>query len=102
MLDDEKIIENLDEMAAVLAGVSDKTLIADFLTELFTPAERADVAARWALIKALNRKTPQRAIARELGVSLCKITRGSKELRKPASAFSRMLALLEDGGGKRR
>jgi TrpR family trp operon transcriptional repressor len=98
MLDDGKVTENLDEMAAVLAGLSDKTLISDFLTDLFTPAERADVAARWALIKALNRKTPQRVIARELGVSLCKITRGSKELRKPASAFSRMLALLETGG----
>jgi TrpR family trp operon transcriptional repressor len=95
MLDAEKVCENLDEMATVLAGVSDKALIADFFNDLFTPAERADMASRWALIKELNRKTPQRTIAKELGVSLCKITRGSKELRKPDSAFSRMLELLE-------
>jgi TrpR family trp operon transcriptional repressor len=95
MLEVEKINENLNEIAAVLAETSDKTLIADFFTDILTPAERADIAARWALIKALNKKTPQRTIAKELGVSLCKITRGSKELQKPASAFSRMLDRLD-------
>jgi TrpR family trp operon transcriptional repressor len=95
MLEHEKINENLDEIALVLSQISDRALIADFFTDILTPAERADIAARWALIKALNKKTPQRAIAKELGVSLCKITRGSRELQKPASAFSRMLDRLD-------
>ncbi|MDR0663559.1 MAG: trp operon repressor [Spirochaetaceae bacterium] len=89
------INENLDEMAAVLAETSDKSLIIDFFNCLFTPAELTDIEARWALIKALNKKTPQRTIAKDLGLSLCKITRGSKELQKPDSAFAKMLEKLE-------
>ncbi|MDR0409657.1 MAG: trp operon repressor [Spirochaetaceae bacterium] len=95
MLETKTINENIDELAAVLAGTEDKSLIADFFTDIFTPAERADIAARWALIKALNKKNPQRKIAKDLGLSLCKITRGSKELRKPNSALARMLQKLD-------
>jgi TrpR family trp operon transcriptional repressor len=54
-----------------------------------SPAEVADIAARWALVKALKQKIPQRKIAQDLGVSLCKIVRGSRELKKPGSAFRR-------------
>ncbi len=38
----------------------------------------------------------QRRVAQELGVSLCKITRGSKELKKPDSPFKAMLRLRDD------
>jgi TrpR family trp operon transcriptional repressor len=31
----------------------------------------------------------QRGIAKDLGISLCKITRGFRELKKPNSAFRR-------------
>jgi TrpR family trp operon transcriptional repressor len=42
-------------------------------------------------VKALKRKVPHREIAKDLGVSLCKITRGSRVLKRPDSAFSRIL-----------
>ncbi|GHV75132.1 hypothetical protein AGMMS49940_24340 [Spirochaetia bacterium] len=58
---------------------------------LLTPAETADVAARWALVKALDEGQPQREIAKNLGISLCEITRGSRELKKENSAFRRIL-----------
>jgi TrpR family trp operon transcriptional repressor len=91
--DDPLVAENLAELARRLAKTGDQGLIEDFFRCLLTPAEIADVAARWALVKALNRKTPQREIAGTLGLSLCKITRGSRELKKPNSAFRRMLEL---------
>jgi TrpR family trp operon transcriptional repressor len=94
MLEIQKIDENLAEMSALLAETNDKGLVMDFFRELFTPAECADIADRWALIKALNRGMPQRTIAKNLGLSLCKITRGSKELRKPDSALAKMLERL--------
>jgi TrpR family transcriptional regulator, trp operon repressor len=99
--DDPRVEINLDELASALAGTNDPVLIRDFLYCLLTPAEIADIAARWALVKELKRRTPQREIAKDLGVSLCKITRGSRELKKPGSAFQRILAAREcDQKGK--
>jgi TrpR family trp operon transcriptional repressor len=92
-IDDSRIEINLSELAGAMAMVNDPGLIKDFLCCLLTPAEIADIAVRWALVKELKRKTPQREIAKDLGVSLCKITRGSRELKKPGSAFQRMLAM---------
>jgi TrpR family trp operon transcriptional repressor len=92
--DDPLVPENLAELARILAKANEQGLIEDFFRCLLTPAEIADVAARWALVKSLDRKIPQREIAKNLGLSLCKITRGSRELKKPHSAFRRMLNLL--------
>ena len=90
-LDDPAVGENIGELARAFAATDDQAFIETFLRSLLTPGEIADVAARWALVKALDRKVPQREIARELGLSLCKITRGSRELKKENSAFRRML-----------
>ena len=91
-IDDPRVEENLSELALALAETKDPLLIKNFLRRLLTPAETADIAARWALVKALGRKTPQREIARTLGLSLCKITRGSREMKNPDRAFQKMLA----------
>jgi TrpR family trp operon transcriptional repressor len=95
-LDDPRVAENLSELAAALAKTGDSALIESFLRCLLTPAETADIAARWALVKALDNKTPQREIAKNLGISLCKITRGSRELKKPDSAFQQILGILRE------
>ncbi|HCM26657.1 MAG TPA: transcriptional regulator [Treponema sp.] len=92
-VDDPAVGENLGELSRAFAGSDDPELIEAFLRSLLTPSEIADVAARWALVKALDAKVPQREIARELGLSLCKITRGSRELKKPDSPFRHMLVL---------
>jgi TrpR family trp operon transcriptional repressor len=92
---DPRVQKNLSEMAETLAKIQDRKLIESFLRCLLTPAETADIAARWALVKALDRKIPQREIAKTLGLSLCKITRGSRELKKPGSGFQRILEVLK-------
>ncbi|MDR2111053.1 MAG: trp operon repressor [Spirochaetaceae bacterium] len=90
-IDDPRVEEYLGDLSRAMAETDDSGLIKDFLRCLLTPAETADIAARWALVKALDKKTPQRDIAKDLGLSLCKITRGSRELKKPGSAFQRIL-----------
>jgi TrpR family trp operon transcriptional repressor len=90
-INDPAVDENLSEISSALAKTEDAQLVKDFLRELLTPAETADIADRWALVKALDKKIPQRVIAKNLGLSLCKITRGSREIKKPNSAFRRML-----------
>jgi TrpR family trp operon transcriptional repressor len=92
--------ENINELAEVFADTGNAADIADYCYALFTPREIADLAKRWALVKALAQKIPQREIARSLQISLCKITRGSRELKKPDSAFHKMLEyVLEDEDG---
>ena len=91
----DKANKNLQELAQILSTVKEKELIEDFLHCLLTPAEVADIAGRWDLVKALWKKTPQREIAQKLGISLCKITRGSRELKKDNSAFMRILSKYE-------
>ena len=90
--DDPAVEENLSELASALAATKDALLIKNFLRRILTPAETANIAARWALVKALEQKIPQREIAKTLGLSLCKITRGSKEMKNPDQAFQKMLA----------
>ena len=93
-IDDPRVETNLTELAQVLSSVRESALVEDFLRCLLTPSEIADIAGRWALVKELEQKTPQREIAKNLGVSLCKITRGSRELKKDNSGFKRMLEHL--------
>ena len=87
---DEVITATMKELSHILA-TSDEQMIYDFLGCLFTPAERRDMANRWLLVKEIDKGTTQREIAKKFGMSLCKITRGSKELSKPDSAFRKIL-----------
>ncbi len=83
----------ISEMSQALEG-ADAALIEQFFYQLFTAAEADEMAKRWALVKELAKGTPQRKIAAQLGLSLCKITRGSRELKKPGSSFRRLLDKL--------
>lgn len=76
----------LRELAAVLTRL-DAAEVFDLFQAILTPQERAKIALRWKLVCMLEKGITQRAIAAELGVSLCKITRGSHELKYGPSAF---------------
>jgi TrpR family trp operon transcriptional repressor len=91
--DVELVSENISEMASALAKAANAELIEGFLYSLFTPSEADEIAKRWALVKDLSKGRPQRDIAKDLGLSLCKITRGSRELKKDESPFRRMLEI---------
>ena len=55
-----------------------------------------NIANRWLLVKEIDAGTTQREIANKFSMSLCKITRGSRELNKADSAFRKMLELLKN------
>ena len=90
--DTELVSANISEMARALSS-ADPSLVEEFLYSLFTASEADEIAKRWALVKQIANGRPQREIAKDLGLSLCKITRGSRELKKESSAFKRMLGL---------
>ncbi len=90
--DNDLISANIGEMARALESAG-ADHIEQFLYSLLTPSETDEIAKRWALVKEIAAGTPQREIAKSLGLSLCKITRGSRELKKEGSPFRRMLTL---------
>ncbi len=86
----------VQELAAVLSQTDDQELIKDFLESILTPNELAEVSTRWALVRLIDDGISQRKVADQLGLSLCKITRGSKELQKENSAFQRMINIVKE------
>lgn len=102
---DEPILENnmyddvdptpLNELAKALAQADDPDLIKEFLESLFTESEVTDISSRWTLVRLIERGMSQRTISRELGLSLCKITRGSRELKRDDSPFAHMIRLYQ-------
>ena len=81
----------LDEIALSLSQTSDPRLVERFLSSILTPAEIREISSRWALVQLLDQGVSQRQVAKKLGLSLCKITRGSRELKKRNSAFKQMI-----------
>jgi len=79
------------EFAAVLAEITDPAIMRNFIREILTPKEIDDFALRWQLVKELYRGDTQRTIAARHHISLCKITRGSKILKKKNSVTRSIL-----------
>lgn len=79
------------ELMAVFAELTDIDEMEQFFQEMFTPKEISDLVLRWQLLKELDQGRTQRRIAAEHNISLCKITRGSKVLKKSDSLTRRIL-----------
>lgn len=93
---------SLREIALALAHTRDEGLIERFLDSILTKSETEEVAKRWELVRLIAEGHSQRTIAKELGLSLCKITRGSRELKKENSAFAEMLKVYRQAESKAR
>lgn len=62
-----------------------------FLREILTEKEISDLTLRWQLLRELHAGEPQRKIAAKHGISLCKITRGSRILKADDSICAKIL-----------
>lgn len=67
-----------------------KLLLADILT----PQELESVSERWQEIQLLAKGMPQREIAKKLGISISKVTRGSNMLQYGSGGFRLFLKKL--------
>ncbi len=83
---------SLDDLVAIFSKTTDPKEMQQLLEELLTPKELKDLRLRWSLMKDLYRGKPQREIAASYGISLCKITRGSKILKQQGSYTKRILS----------
>ncbi len=103
-MDDKNAVENAkyldecyNELCRIFSITENPSDIDKFFKGLFTPAELKHFSERWLLVKELRSGKTQRQVAKEYNMSLCKITRGSKEMKNEESAFLQMLSLIEDG-----
>jgi len=81
----------LQELSSIISAMNSSEEVEEFLSQLLTPPEQTMIERRWEIVKLLHRGVPQREIASILGMSLCKVTRGARELKKEASVFRRIL-----------
>ena len=85
-----KVDGALRELADVLSQLKPAE-VSEVFDALLTPQERAKIALRWKLVCLLEKGETQRSIAAQLGVSLCKITRGSHELKYGPAGFKKAI-----------
>ena len=95
-ISDVVVQDSIKELSGLLAKIDDEAFIYDFLQCLLSKPELKAIASRWLIVKEIDNGTTQREIAKKFSMSLCKITRGSKELNKPDSAFRKMLSILKN------
>ena len=81
------------ELLRILQDVSKKgpKSLKPFLVDLLSENEYNDVVKRWQLIKKLDAGIPQRQIAKDLHISISKVTRGSHALK--GKGFKKALSL---------
>ena len=85
------------DLYKLVASARDVKEVEMLLKDLLTPQELDSVAERWQLIQMLDQGVPQRDIAKKLGISISKITRGSRMLQYGGGGFEVFLKRLRGG-----
>lgn len=80
--------KSLCRLIGAIAALKDPAKVETFLREILTPNEFHDLALRWELVELLAAGVSQRNISAQLGISLCKITRGAKILKSKKSVVA--------------
>ena len=78
-------INEIAEISTILADENNSSKINNFVIEMLTKSEVETLSKRWRILKMLSEGYTQREIAKELKVSLCKVTRGAQILKKDKS-----------------
>lgn len=84
------IVDRIAHIARVLATMREPKTVERLLRELLTESEADKLSLRWDIVRFLSEGKSQRTIAQKLGVSLCKITRGARELKRGGSILKRV------------
>ena len=74
-------MNNIKELSQIISKLKNDKEIYRILNELLTESELNVLSKRWCIVKMLKAGCTQREIAKELNVSLCKVTRGAKIIK---------------------
>ena len=81
----------MEEIAKLVSGLESCDEVYNFLFEMLSESELSLLSKRWRILNMLAEGRTQRDIASELGVSLCKVTRGSKILKNSNAVVTKYL-----------
>ena len=84
-------IDEIKNISQIIHQLKDETQIESFIKDLLTNSEIETLSKRWRILKMLINGQTQREISKILGVSLCKVTRGSKILKNKNSVITKYL-----------
>ena len=88
-------MKSKSELVDAFCAITDRDEMERFIHEILTENELEDVIFRWRLMKDLFHGETQRNIAKKHGISLCKITRGSRILKDKKSISLKLIKKLE-------
>ena len=84
-------MKTLKEISKLVKSIDTEAEITAFLRELLTESEIETLTKRWRILEMLKEGCTQREIAKELQVSLCKVTRGAKIMKDNKSILAKYL-----------
>ena len=87
--------KDFKDLYALFASVKTEKEAKMLLTDILTPQEVVSVQERWQIVKELDKGTSQRNISKKMGVSISKITRGSRMLQYGTGGFAYFLKKLK-------
>ena len=74
--------KQLDELATVFLSQKSEEEMKNLLEGILTPKELLEIPMRLQIVRMLKKGVPQHQIAKELGIGIATVTRGSKEIQK--------------------
>ena len=80
---------SIEEITNFILKLNSKEEAQAFLKEMLSEAEMSALSKRWRIMSMLAEGRTQRDIVKELKVSLCKVTRGSKLLKDKNSVITK-------------
>ena len=84
-------MKTLKQISKLVKSIDSEAEITAFLKELLTESEIETLTKRWRILEMLKEGCTQREIAKELQVSLCKVTRGAKIMKDKKSILAKYL-----------
>lgn len=84
-----------DDLYDLLSSIENPKEARMLLEDLLTPQELASVAGRWQEIQLLAKGMTQRDVAKQLEISISKVTRGSRALQYGSGGFLHFLKKLK-------
>ena len=91
---------NINEVSKFIKEQNSKEEVESLLKELLSDSEIQTLSKRWCILSMLAAGRTQRDIVKELNVSLCKVTRGSKILKKKKSVIAKYFMEKFKNGNK--